>query len=32
MHAVRSVSSRSQSDPALGNDVARIEQALKRAD
>jgi hypothetical protein len=26
------VSSRSQSDPALGNDVARIEQALKRAD
>jgi chromosomal replication initiator protein len=29
MHAVRTVGSRSQSDPALSNDVTRIEQSLQ---
>ncbi len=32
MHAVRTVSTRSQNDPALGSDVARIEQALARGE
>jgi chromosomal replication initiator protein len=32
MHAVRTVATRSQSDPALGSDVARIEQVLTRGE
>jgi chromosomal replication initiator protein len=32
MHAVRTVSTRSQNDPALGSDVVRIEQALARGE
>jgi chromosomal replication initiator protein len=32
MHAVRTVATRSQSDPALGSDVARIEHVLTRSE